>query len=57
MVCSAASACTSSPSSRAVALVTGPIEITRGPPRSAARSPSPRSPMNARTVEDAVNVR
>ena len=30
VVCSA-SACTSSPSSRAVALVTGPIETTRGP--------------------------
>ena len=31
IVCSAASAWTSIPSSRAVALVTGPIETTRGP--------------------------
>ena len=58
MVCSPASASTRRPASRALALVTGPIDTTRGPSSpSRARSPSPSRPVKARTVEDAVNVR
>ena len=46
-----ASTCTSMPSSRAVALVTGPIDTTRAP-----SSAPPKASVKKRTVEEDVNL-